>query len=171
MLALLKVTDESFNSVYKKMEDAFPYEERRCLIDQKKCLSDSRFEFYEIVDGSSKIGFVAIWNLSSFIFIEHIAIDKAQRGKGYGSKALDLLKLKYNKDIILEAEAPVTSTQIKRIAFYEKAGFIINNYYYEQPSYHNEAPVPLKLLSYPSALSEDEFLNFVNETKISAYAL
>ncbi len=170
MLNLLPVTKERFKIVYLKMENAFPYEERRSILDQEKCLSDSRFEFFEIYDNDKDIGFIAIWNLDSFVFIEHIAIDETLRGCGYGSKTIELIKTRYNKNIVLEAEAPVTPQQIKRIAFYKNLGFCVNDFYYEQPSYHNADGVPLKVLSFPSLLSEKEFNLFVKETTNSAYA-
>lgn len=170
MLKLIPVTKERFGIVYKKMEKAFPYEERRSVIEQEKCLTDSRFDFFEIYDESEDIGFVAIWNLPSFVFIEHIAIDSALRGCGYGSKAIDLIKSHYNKSIVLEAEEPITEQQIKRIAFYKKLGFYVNDFYYEQPSYHNGDGVPLKILSFPSLLTTEQFENFIKETHSSAYA-
>ena len=88
---------------------------------------------------------------------------------GYGTKAIELLKTTFNKPIILEAEAPVTEQQIKRIAFYERLGFKVNDFYYEQPSYHGGEGVPLKLLSYPDLLTDEEFQNFLTQTRNSAY--
>ena len=170
MLRLSPVTKESFPTVYSKMENAFPYEERRSAHDQEICLADSRFEFFEIYDGDKDVGFVAIWVLDSFIFIEHIAIDENMRGCGYGSSAINLIKKKYNTDIILEAETPDTPQQIRRIGFYKNLGFHVNDFYYEQPSYHNGDAVPLKVLSYPSPLTKSRFRLFINETRNSAYA-
>ncbi len=169
MINFVNVTEETFQSVYDKMTAAFPYEERRDYINQQECLNDKRFCFFEIYDEISPVGFTALWDLEGFVFIEHIAIDSDKRSGGYGSKAIEHIKQIFKKTIILEAEAPETEQQIKRIRFYNRLGFKVNNYYYEQPSYHGGEGLPLKILSFPSALTNDEFNNFIKETRNSAY--
>ena len=169
MIRFENVTEKSFPAVYEKMNAAFPLEERRNFIDQLECLKDERFCFFEIVDNISPVGFIGIWNLNGFVFLEHLAIDEDKRSGGYGSKAIELLKTTFDKPIILEAEAPVTEQQIKRIAFYDRLGFKTNDFYYEQPSYHGGEGVPLKLLSYPKLLTVEEFDTFIRETRNSAY--
>ena len=169
MIRFENVTEKTFPAVYEKMNAAFPLEEHRNFTGQLECLKDERFNFFEVVDNSSPVGFIAIWNLNGFVFLEHLAIDEDKRSGGYGTKAIELLKVTFKKPIILEAEAPVTEQQIKRIAFYDRLGFKVNDFYYEQPSYHGCEGVPLKILSYPDLLTDEEFQNFLTETRNSAY--
>lgn len=169
MIRFENVNEETFSTVYEKMSAAFPYEERRDFTDQRECMNDKRFCFFEIYDNDTAVGFISLWNLSGFVFIEHIAIDPDKRSDGYGSKAVELVKEAYKKPVILEAEAPETEQQIKRIKFYDRLGFKVNNYPYEQPSYHGGEGVPLLILSYPHLLNESEFGNFITETRNSAY--
>ena len=169
MIRFIDVNEKTFNTVFDKMTTAFPYEERRDCFDQKECLKNSYFNFFEIYDGDTAVGFTALWDFEKFIYIEHIAIDEDKRGGGYGSKAIDLIKEKYNKPIILEAEAPVTEQQIKRIKFYDRLGFKVNSYDYIQPSYHNGEGVPLMILSFPDFIKEDEFEEFLRETRREVY--
>ncbi len=169
MLFLKEIKEINFPEIYKKLEEAFPYEERRDFDDYEIYFKNSHFAPFEIVDGENAVGFVNLWVLSSFIYIEHIAIDPEIRGGGYGTKAINLVKEKFNKPIILEAEAPLSETQIKRIKFYENLGFKLNNYNYFQPSFHKGEPVPLKLLSYPDFLSAQEHELFIKETKENVY--
>lgn len=171
MIRFENVTKEAFPLVYEKMKAAFPCEERRDYIDQQECMNDERFKFLEIFDDSEAVGFTALWDLDGFLFIEHIAIDQDKRSGGYGSKTIELIKSSFNKPVILEAEAPQTEQQIKRIRFYDRLGFKINDFPYEQPSYHGGEGVPLKILSYPELLSDAEFENFIFETRRSAYTL
>lgn len=171
MIRFIDVNEKTFNEVFEKMTTAFPYEERRDCFDQKECLKNSYFNFFEIYDGDTAVGFTALWDFEKFIYIEHIAIDEDKRGGGYGSKAIDLIKEKYNKPIILEAEAPVTEQQIKRIKFYNRLGFEVNDYGYEQPSYHNAEGVPLMILSYPNLLNNSEFEEFLRETRKEVYKI
>ena len=44
-----------------------------------------------IYDNEIAVGFISLWNLSGFVFIEHIAIDPDKRSGGYGSKAIELV--------------------------------------------------------------------------------
>ena len=169
MINLKPVTEENFSEVYKRLIDAFPYEERRDERDEKKCFLKSQFNFCAITDDGESVGLVVFWVFNKLLFVEHIAINKEIRSKGYGSKTLDLIKRKYNLPIVLEAEAPETETQQKRIKFYEKLGFKVNSYDYTQPSYHNTESVPLLVLSFPKLLSENEFDVFFRETRRVVY--
>ena len=171
MISFIDVNEKTFNTVFDKMKTAFPYEERRDYSDQKECLKNKYFNFFEIYDGDLAVGFTALWVFENFVFIEHIAIDEDKRGSGYGSKAIELLKEKYNKPLILEAEAPVTEQQIKRINFYNRLGFNVNSFNYTQPSYHGGEGVPLLILSYPNKLTDEEFDEFLKKTRREAYAL
>ncbi len=170
MIRFIDVNENTFDKVYNKMTAAFPYEERRDCYDEKECLKNKLFTLFEIYDGETDVGFSALWVYENFVFIEHIAIDEDKRSGGYGSKAIELIKETYNKPIILEAEAPVTEQQIKRIKFYDRLGFKMNNFDYTQPSYHGGEGVPLMILSYPEKISDKEFREFLTETRNSAYA-
>lgn len=169
MIKFVPITEERFNLVFSKMIAAFPYEERRDISDQKECLNNKFFKFSEIFDKEIAVGFIAFWAFPEFVFIEHIAIDEDKRAGGYGSRAIELVKVTYNKPIILEAEAPETEQQIKRIRFYDRQGFKMNHYDYEQPSYHGGKSVPLKILSYPELLNQEEFDLFIKLTRENGY--
>ena len=171
MINLKPVTEENFSEVYKRLIDAFPYEERRDEADEKKCFLKSQFNFCEITDENESVGLIVFWVFNKFLFVEHIAINKEIRSKGYGSKTFELLKTQYNLPIILEAESPETEMQKKRIKFYENLGFKINCYDYTQPSYHNAESVPLQILSFPQLLSESEFEEFFKTTRRIVYGI
>ncbi len=169
MIYLREIKECNFPEIYKKLENAFPYEERRDFDDYKIYFQNDKFSPFEIVDEKKEVGFINLWEFENFIYIEHLAIDPEIRGGGYGSKAIECVKEMFKKPIILEAEAPETETQIKRISFYKKLGFKINGYNYFQPSYHNGDPVPLKLLSFPEHLTQNEYSEFLRETKKNVY--
>ena len=171
MIDIRPVTEENFSPLYKRLIDAFPYEERRDEADEKKCFLKPQFNFCEITDNGEGVGLIVFWVFERFLFIEHIAVNKEIRSKGYGSKAIELIKAKYALPIILEAEAPGTEMQKKRIKFYEKLGFKINSYDYTQPSYHNGDGVPLLVLSFPKLLDENEFDEFFKATRKAVYGI
>jgi len=169
MIRFENVTEKTFPTVYEKMEAAFPIEERRTCIHQLECLKEKHFNFCEIMDGDTAVGFVSLWIFDDFVFVEHLAIDEDKRSGGYGSKTVEKIKDAYKLPVILEAEAPETEQQIKRIRFYKRLGFFVNDFYYEQPSYHGGEGVPLKILSYPESISQNEFENFVRVTREWVY--
>ena len=100
MISLKAVTKEDFSAVYKRLVDAFPYEERRDECDEEKCLLKKEFNFCEITDNGESVGIIVFWLFKEFLFVEHIAINKEIRSKGYGSKTFELLKAQYNMPII-----------------------------------------------------------------------
>ncbi len=169
MIFLQEIKQADFPSIYQKLENAFPYEERRDFDDYKIYFKNPHFAPFEIIDGENAVGFINLWVFEFFIYVEHIAIDPQKRGGGYGSKAINLVKEKYNLPIILEAEAPITEIQIKRIRFYENLGFKLNDYDYFQPSFHKGEPVPLKLLSFPDLLTQLQHDLFIKETRKNVY--
>ena len=171
MMNLKPVTDENFSFVYKRLVDAFPYEERRDECDEKKCFLKEQFNFCEITDDGKSVGLIVFWLFERFLFIEHIAINKEIRSKGYGSKTIELIKTRYNLPVVLEAEFPETQMQKKRIKFYENLGFKVNSYEYTQPSYHNAESVPLMVLSFPQLLNENDFEEFFKTTREVVYVI
>jgi ribosomal protein S18 acetylase RimI-like enzyme len=123
------------------------------------------------MDETESVGIIVFWVFESFLFIEHIAINEECRSKGYGTKAIELIKKEYNLPIILEAEFPETEIQKKRIRFYENSGFKINSYSYIQPSYHEDEGVPLQILSFPEALNKEAFDLLLKETRAVVYEI
>ena len=169
MIRLVSITEEAFDRVYDKMVTAFPYEERRDRSDQKDCIGKEYFSFLEIFDDNSPVGFISLWSFPEFLYIEHFAIDVNCRSHGYGSLVLQKIKDEYKKPVILEAEIPLTTEQIKRIVFYDRNGFKVNSFPYIQPSYHGGEGVPLNILSFPRLLTDEEYNTFLRHTRKNVY--
>ena len=67
-----------------------------------------------------------------------------------------------NKPILLEVELPISNLNKRRIKFYEKAGFTLNNHYYEIPPLEkNQSPLQLLLMSHPNSISKKEVDLFI----------
>ncbi len=148
-----------FWSIY---EDSFPQEERRDPRDYLENLSrDPHYRFTPHIKDGSMIGFVIFWDLEAFLFVEHLAIDHKARGNGYGTRILRKLMSPVSPltpGIVLEVEPPEDVVTRRRIRFYRRMGFHLNNYEYVQPPYREgETPVPLKLMSYPVPLHPEIF--------------
>lgn len=165
---LFKTKKEDFDDVYRIMEESFPENERRTYAEQIALIDTKGYNLYACKENADAAieGFIAFWELSDLIFIEHIAVDSALRGKGTGSAMLKEITLKCQipqknreyKGIVLEVELPDNPVAISRIKFYERNGFFLNKYDYVQPPMkENMELLPLYIMSYGRELSEDEF--------------
>ena len=151
-MELLPIEADEFVAIYAAMEEAFPREERRDRKAAETLLSNPCYRVYHAVQDGLRVGFITLWELADFIFVEHFVIYPPFRCKGYGAEVLAALQTRYFR-IVLEAEHPETLLAARRLAFYGRCGFVQNDYPYLQPSYHGEAEgVPLVLLSYPTKL-------------------
>ncbi len=149
---------KNFNKAWKIYEEAFPEDERRSLSQQTMLMESPMYSFKYLYDCEELAGFLTYWNLDGFVYIDHFAISRILRGNGLGEKALADFLLHQNQDVVLEVEKPENETAKKRIAFYERLGFFLNEYDYLQPAFSdNKRPVPLLIMSRPSSLSRNGF--------------
>ena len=158
---------EDFDMIFSEMERSFVLEERRDRDDAEKVLECAEYTVYHAQKNGVNVGFVTVWELSGFAFIEHFVTYENHRNKGYGSKVLNCLKEKYGA-LVLEAEPPIESIQKRRIAFYERNGFVCNPQKYIQPAYRaGGRGVELVLMSYPEKLGD--FENTIQKIYSNAY--
>ena len=166
-MEFLKVQFEEAASVYGDLAKYFIRDEIRDYADFLEAMHDPAYRILHICKAGTRVGLVGLWELSDFIFIEHIAVHPQYREKGYGSNALALLQQKYGK-IILEIEPPTDEDQKRRLNFYTRNGFVQNPYDYIQPSYRKDGnALHLKLMSYPQPLRDIE--NHIREIYTTVY--
>lgn len=156
---LYKMRENEFKQVFDLMVEAFPVDERRTFDEQKALLSNSIFEIFVCKDGENGEikGFISMYRFDDFCFVEHFAVDGKYRNMGLGHEILQELKMRSGR-ILLEVEPPTTEQAKRRIAFYERNGFYLNECAYTQPpiSAHTK-PIPLMLMTTGAALDGDEF--------------
>lgn len=153
-MEIIKAKVEDFDLIYSEMEKNFVREEIRDRKAARAVMEDEKYVIYHVAKDGTRVGFMTVWELSGFAFLEHFVTYEKFRNKGYGHGALTLLKEKYKK-IILEAEPPRSDIQKRRISFYERNGFTKNDFPYIQPPYReDDEGVPLVIMSYPSKLSD-----------------
>lgn len=131
-----RLTDRDFDAVYAIMEKSFPEDERRTYEEQRALLADSSYYLYGVKDEASGelLGFAAFWDFPEFLFFEHLAVNPNCRNGGIGKKLLDKVKELADGPVCLEVELPTTEIAARRIAYYERNGFYLNEYPYIQPS-------------------------------------
>lgn len=140
---------EFFEKIYI---ESFPPSERRSLLKMFHLIEkEERFSLFIILNSQKeRIGFISLWNLESFVYMEHFAISSDFRNGGYGKSILHELINNTNKPIVGEIELPSSSDMAaRRKLFYEKIGFKASSYPYEQPPYEDGfEPIPMLLISY-----------------------
>lgn len=160
----IKPTLEQFTQIYDIMNQSFPVEEFRTFDEQKELLENAYYNIDANIKDDTVISFIAYWEFSTFIYIEHFATQPQQRNKGKGRKLLNSFIASQKKSIVLECELPSDDISKKRIEFYKSLGFVSNKYPYIQPSMRkNTLPVPLRIMSLGDSLSELQF-QLIKET-------
>lgn len=150
---LQRINETNFPEIYRIMQASFSDDEYRPYDEQLALFEEPEYRIYYM-----PAGFLAVWEFESFIYIEHFAVDPALRNSGTGSAMLQKLVKQYQKPICLEVELPEDELTRRRIGFYERNGFVFNEYPYIQPPISKgKSPVPLRIMTYGSAITQDTF--------------
>lgn len=169
-MELKKITRNEYDKFFSMLESDFCLDERKTKANELKAFDDKNFSPNFIYDNQTLVGYICFWEFEKFLFVEHFAILKEMRGTGCGSRFLKEFSEKNQKAIILEVELPTTETASKRIKFYEKLGYVVNDFSYTQPAYQPESnPVKMFVMSFGKALSEKDFQEFTQTIKKIVY--
>lgn len=159
MLTTLK--KEQFDELFTLITEAFPEDEHRGYDAQRALLDDPRYRVFTYEKDGEIGAFFATWEGPDFIFVEHFAVKESFRNGGLGSTLLQAFLQQHEKPVILEIEPPESGIEKRRAGFYVRNGFHLTDWGYTQPPFsEGRSPVPLVLMSYPKALSEQAFQSF-----------
>ncbi len=157
------ITETEFEDVFNIMEKSFPLDEYRPYEEQKALLENKYYNVYAVKEEKIK-GFIAVWDFPEFLYVEHFAVNPEYRNQGIGAEILKEIITLFDKPLCLEVEPPENEITRRRIGFYERNGFHLNEYPYIQPPISaGKNPVPLMIMSSRKELSENEF-NIIKET-------
>lgn len=155
-MELIKATAQDLPFIYAQMEENFIREEIRDYPDALKVFRHKNYSVYHVAEAGNNVGFMCVWNLSGFNFLEHFVVYRQFRGKGYGGRAFDEL-IRRCPFLVLECELPKDETQQRRVAFYQRHGMTLNGNMYFQPPYReNGAGCRLNLMSSKPLVDFDE---------------
>ena len=129
--------------------DSFPEDERRDTTEWVRLSFTPRpFSNFIILCDAHPAGFITAWDMGSFAYVEHFAVDVARRSSGIGGAALDGFCLRAAGPVVLEVELPTAgATAARRIEFYKRHGFQLCEKRYMQPPYRpGGRSVELKLM-------------------------
>ncbi len=157
-----KLEIKDFDEMYDIMQKSFPTEEYRPKDEQFALFSNPRFSVFAFYDEAKLCGFLSAWDFEEFAYFEHFAVLPELRGGGLGKELLAVAvyecSLHGKRAICLEVDLPETQIALRRIAFYERNGFYLNDYEYLQPPISGgRNPVPLKIMTTGGKISEQTF--------------
>lgn len=164
-----RAENKDFDRIYEIMDSSFPDNEMRTK--EKFYNMFTQNEHYNVFcignkqnkqnNANDVIGFIVVWDLKDFIFLENFAIDKSVRGQGLGGDLLNYIIDLYKKDVILEVELPESDITRRRIKFYERHNFIYNDFDYLMPPLkEGDDFLPLKIMSYKKSFTKNSFENY-----------
>lgn len=154
---LEKMKKAEFEQVYRIMEQSFPENEIRPCAEQKNLIDNPLYSVYILKEKEIK-AFIAAWDFCDFAFIEHFAVNTKYRNLGIGSKVLSEFVSAQSKRVCLEVELPNSEIAKRRIGFYERNGFCLNEYdYFQPPISVGKNKVPLAIMTSKDFVTEQMF--------------
>lgn len=152
---------------------SFPIEERRDFALLKDLLMQNKsFRMYSLQRDGLYVGFITAWFFDGFNYVEHFAIDESVRNGGLGSISMSSFLSICTEPVVLEVELPLDEMSKRRIGFYERLGFKLDNHYYLQPPYRPEdSPFELRLMSYGDLDMDKSFEEVKNVIHRNVYGV
>lgn len=169
-----RIKSNEYQDVFFIMDDSFPDEEMRTYEKFINLLQTNKY--YNIIVAKDKeygiLGFIVIWDLPNCIFIENFAISSKFRSCGIGGQLIDYVTSHYSKTIILEVEYPENEIKERRINFYKRHGFILNEFTYLMPPIREGNDfLPLIIMSYKTQFTDETFNSIKKEIYKIVYEL
>jgi len=148
-----------FDMAYDLFERSFVPAELRPYEKMKMRFCHHDFKIYGYFQNEQLLAAISVWEFKDFIYVENFAVDEKLRGKGIGSSLLKELRSLYPKQLlILEVEVPYDDISQRRIGFYERCGYCLNLFTFQQPPLRENAQdVQLMIMSYPFQLTRARF--------------
>ena len=144
-------SDPVLDLIEKTYMESFPEVERRDFSLVRNLVKDeSRFIVY--------VGFITGWLFDGYTYTEHFAIDPAARNGGIGAEAMKQFLAFCGTPVVLEVEMPADEMSKRRIGFYERLGFKLDNHVYHQPPYREGGEwLEMRLMTYGNVDLEYSF--------------
>lgn len=153
-----RITEETFDEAYPLLESAFPVTELREKERQRALLREPCYRLYGAAGETGLQAVFAVWEIADFLYIEHFAVREDCRGNGCGGSLLERLVAEKGRPVVLEVEPPEDGLTRRRVAFYERHGFVYNEYPYLQPPMRKgQGMLPLMLMTHPFAIGEGTY--------------
>ncbi len=134
MIKLVNVDIHEFsNIIYPEYVKIFPKEERKPYKIIESAYIKGILKIIKILDDELFIGFIVTINNDKYVLVDYFAILPQYQDKGYGTKAIELLKEKFKnyQGLLVEVEKEglgkneqENKLRRRRSEFYKKLGFL-----------------------------------------------
>lgn len=170
---LKQIKRNEFEKIFDIMKDSFPDDEYREYNEQLSLFDDLDYAVYVLRGNNESVkAFIAVWNFAEFLYVEHFAVASQFRNEGIGAEILNEVTSSSDKIVCLEVEPPENEISKRRIKFYERNGFNLNDFPYQQPALSKDKnPLKLYLMTYKKKIEKDEFEKIKNVLYRRVYKL
>lgn len=160
-LQITPTDTERWKKVWDLYEESFPEAEKRKEEDHLRAIEDPNFYPVSAWEGNDLIGLIFYWEWDAYRYLEHLAVSTTIRGQGFGSQILRYLK-DTEHTVILEIDPLTNELSVRRLQFYERAGFTLTPFRFVHLPYRLEVhPIELLILSYPKMITSTQHSDFV----------
>ena len=157
---------ERWDKVWKLYEKSFPVAERRKLDDHLRASGNEYFHPLSVWENNELFGIVFYWECDNYRYVEYLAVAPELHGRGYGAQIIKQIR-DSEHIIILEIDPLINDLSVRRLQFYERAGFTLTPYRFMHLPYRLDgAPQELLILSFPKMITKEQhndFLKFINQ--------
>jgi ribosomal protein S18 acetylase RimI-like enzyme len=128
-------TRKKISKIFLTYEKTFPADERRNKDQFFNLLERPNCYIFGVKNEAVLVGYVILWGLKDFYFLEHFEVFEEYRNLKLGSQILTEVKEHFGP-LVLESEPRhLNEMAERRINFYIRNGFSIISETYWQPSY------------------------------------
>ena len=153
---------ERWNKVWDLYEESFPVAERRKLDDHKRASDNPHFHPLSVWENGELLGIAFYWEWDNYRYVEYMAVSLELRGHGYGFQIIRQIR-DSEHTIILEIDPLINELSVRRLQFYERAGFTLTPYRFMHLPYRLDGtPQELLILSYPEMITKEQHRNFLD---------
>ena len=159
---LTRLGTDYFEQIYRLLQESFPEDEYRTDKEQKELFGRKEYRVYgKVMEESGQLqAFISLWQFEQFAFIEHFAVNPDFRNRGIGELIIHKIVRMLSMPVCLEVELPDNELAKRRIGFYSRNGFYLNEYSYIQPPISKgRKPLPLRIMTYGGTVTKEEFHN------------
>ena len=156
---------ERWNKVWKLYEASFPIAELRKKKDHLRACQDPYFFPISAWEGDRLIGLLFYWEWSTYRYLDYLAVLPELRDHGYGFQMLQHLRDTEHK-VILEIDPLTDEQSLRRLHFYEHAGYTLTPYRFSLAYRLDAEPQELLIMSFPDMITKEQyndFLDFIKE--------
>ena len=161
-----------FDDFIELYDAAFPEYQRRSDADLAAVFRQPDYRLDAWLADGEFAAFMSWWNFPGIRYVEHLAVAPDKRSLGIGQKLLQAWLPAAETLVALEIDPVVDELTRRRLAFYQRVGFVENpDIMHGVPSLlEREYITPGELLTWPRAIARPEYDRFQAQLENTAFA-